>query len=105
VQLSIDHRFARSSRLGYWVFVYNAKRDAGGGTNLTVQAQVMRDGQLMLSSPERHLKQAGPDPDRIPFGEELALKTLAPGTYDLRVTITDSIAGTSVTQMIDFIVL
>ena len=105
VQLSVDHRFARSSRLGYWVFVYNAKRDAGGGTNLTVQAQVMRDGQLMLSSPERHLKQAGPDPDRIPFGEELALKTLAPGTYDLRVTITDSIAGTSVTQMIDFIVL
>ncbi|MDX6406061.1 MAG: hypothetical protein QOH70_3516, partial [Blastocatellia bacterium] len=44
----------------------------------------------------------GSDPDRIPFGEEMALQTLAPGRYDLRVTVTDSIAGTSVTQTVDF---
>ncbi|HET6852942.1 MAG TPA: VWA domain-containing protein, partial [Pyrinomonadaceae bacterium] len=28
VQLSVDHTFSRSSKLGYWVFVYKAKRDA-----------------------------------------------------------------------------
>ena len=34
VQLSVDHRFPRSGHLGYWVFVYNAKRDATGAANL-----------------------------------------------------------------------
>jgi VWFA-related protein len=105
IQLSVDHRFARRSRLGYWIFVYNAKRDAAGAPNLIAQTQVVRDGQVMLSSPQRKLTQGGADPERIPFGDDFALQTLAPGSYDLRVTITDSIAGTSVTQMIDFVVV
>jgi hypothetical protein len=87
------------------MFIYNAKRDAAGAPNLTAQTQVLRDGQVLLASPQRKLNQGGPDPERIPFGEELSLKTLPPGTYDLRITVTDSIAGTSVTQMVDFVVL
>jgi VWFA-related protein len=102
IQLSVDHRFSRLARLGYWMFIYNAKRDATGAPNLTAQTQVLRDGQVLLASPQRKLNQGGPDPDRIPFGEELALQTLTPGRYDLLVTVTDSIAGTSVTQMVDF---
>jgi VWFA-related protein len=105
IQLSVDHRFSRLTRLGYWMFIYNAKRDATGAPNLTAQTQVLRDGQVLLASPQRKLIQGGPDPDRIPFGEEMALKTLTPGRYDLRVTVTDSIAGTSVTQTVDFVVL
>jgi hypothetical protein len=105
IQLSVDHRFSRLARLGYWMFIYNAKRDAGGAPNLTAQTQVLRDGQVLLASPQRKLNQGGPDPERIPFGEELSLKTLPPGTYDLRITVTDSIAGTSVTQMVDFVIL
>jgi VWFA-related protein len=104
VQLSVDHSFARSSPLGYWIFVYNAKRDAGGNPQLTVQTHVLRDGQPVLSSPQRRLNNGGPDPQRIPFGEELALKTLAPGRYDLKVTITDGLAGTTASQVADFIV-
>ena len=105
IQLSVDHRFSRLARLGYWMFIYNAKRDATGAPNLIAQTQVLREGRVMLASPQRKLNNGGPDPGRIPFGEELALQTLAPGTYDLRVTITDSIAGTSVTRTIDFVVL
>lgn len=104
VQLSVDHYFARSSPLGYWIFVYNAKRDAGGNPQLTVQTHVLRDGQPVLSSPQRKVSSGGPDPQRIPFGEELALKTLAPGRYDLKVVITDSLAGTTASQLADFIV-
>lgn len=104
VQLSVDHIFPRSSPLGYWVFVYNAKRDGGGNPQLTVQTHVLRDGQPILSSPQRKLNNGGPDPQRIPFGAELALKTLAPGRYDLKVTITDSLAGTTASQLADFIV-
>jgi VWFA-related protein len=105
IQLSVDHRFSRGARLGYWMFIYNAKRDAAGAPSLTVQTQVVLDGRVMLASPQRKVSRGGPDPERIAFGEELALQTLAPGTYDLRVTITDSIAGTSATQTIDFVVL
>jgi hypothetical protein len=105
IQLSVDHRFSRLARLGYWMFIYNAKRDATGAPNLIAQTQVLRDGQVLLASPQRKLNQGGPDPDRIPFGEEMALKTLTPGRYDLRVTVTDSIAGTSVTQTVDFVIV
>ena len=41
---------------------------------------------------------------QLPFGEEHALKTLTPGRYDLKVTITDAVAGTSASQLADFIV-
>jgi VWFA-related protein len=104
VQLSVDHMFSRSSQLGYWVFVYNAKRDGNGNPQLTVQTQVLRDGHTVLSSSQRKLNSVGQDAERIPFGEELALKTLAPGKYDLKVTVTDGIAGTSATQIADFVV-
>ncbi|MEN3327223.1 MAG: hypothetical protein V7638_2030 [Acidobacteriota bacterium] len=104
VQLSVDHTFPRTSQLGYWVFVYNAKRDASGKPQITVQTQVLRDSQAVLSSPQRRVSTAGPDLDRIPFGEELALNTLAPGKYDLKVTVTDGIAGASTSQIADFTV-
>jgi VWFA-related protein len=104
VQLSVDHSFARTAPLGYWIFVYNAKRDAGGNPQLTVQTNVLRDGQAVFSSPQRRVNNGGPDPQRIPFGEELALKTLAPGRYDLRVTITDGLSGVTASQVADFIV-
>jgi len=103
VQLSVDHIFPRLSQMGYWVFVYNAKRDASGKPQITVQTQVLRDGQAVLSS-QKKVSNAGPDLERIPFGEELALKTLAPGKYDLKVTVTDGIAGTSTSQLADFTV-
>jgi VWFA-related protein len=103
VQLSVDHTFPRMSQMGYWVFVYNAKRDTVGKPHITVQTQVLRDGQAVLSS-QKKVSNTGPDLERIPFGEELALNTLAPGKYDLKVTVTDGIAGTSTSQLADFIV-
>jgi len=104
VQLSVDHTFPRSSQLGYWLFVYNAKRDGNGNPQLMVQTQVLRDGQAVLSSPQRRVNSGGQDAERIPLGEELALKTLAPGKYDLKVTVKDGVAGTSASQLADFIV-
>lgn len=103
VQLSVDHTFPRLSQLGYWVFVYNAKRDGSGKPQISVQTQVLRDGKPVLSS-QKKVSNAGPDLERIPFGEELALNTLAPGKYDLKVTVTDGIAGTSTSQIADFTV-
>jgi len=102
--VSVDHIFPRVSQLGYWVFVYNAKRDASGNPQISVQTQVLRDGQTVLSSPQRKLSNTGADIERIPFGEELALKTLAPGKYDLKIVVKDGVAGTSASQLAKFIV-
>jgi hypothetical protein len=102
VQLSVDHRFVRSSPLGYWIFVYNAKRDTAGAPRLTVKSEIRRDGQLVVTGPARVIRNGSPDPDRIPFGDELSLKNLAPGRYDLLVTVTDTITGATAVQTIDF---
>jgi len=104
VQLSADHRFNRSSALGYWLFVYNAKRDAVGKANLTLQTRVLLNGHPVLNSPQRNISNPGPDPERIPFGEQLALSTLKPGKYELTVSITDNNSGVSTVQTSDFIV-
>jgi hypothetical protein len=98
VQLSVSHTFARASQLSYWLFVYNAKRDGSGAPHLTIDAVISQAGKAVLTSPERKLDSSGADPERIPFGDQVALKTLAPGKYDLTVTIRDSVAGTSTTE-------
>lgn len=103
VQLSVDHTFPRMSQLGYWVFVYNAKRDASGKPQISVLTQVLRNGHSVMSS-LRKVSNTGPDLERIPFGEELALNTLVPGKYDLKVTVTDGVTGASTSQVADFTV-
>lgn len=103
VQLSVDHRFVRSDKLGYWIFVYNAKRNAGGATDLVAETEVLRDGKVVLNNRSK-LNNDSPDRDRIPFGAALALQSLSPGSYELRVKIVDAVGGTNATQSIDFVV-
>ena len=103
VQLSVDHRFLRSDKLGYWIFVYNAKRNAGGATDLVAETEVLRDGKVVLNNRSK-LNNDSADRDRIPFGAALALQSLTPGSYELRVKIIDSVDGASATQSIDFAV-
>lgn len=104
VQLSVDHTFVRESKLSYWLFVYNAKTDGSGKPHLTIQTTIMQSGQPILTTPERRVDNAGDDPERIAFGEQIALRTLAPGRYDLRVTINDSVARTTAVQSDYFVV-
>ena len=103
VQLSVDHRFLRSDKLGYWIFVYNAKRNASGATDLVAETEVLRDGKVVLNNRSK-LNNDSPDRDRIPFGAALALQSLSPGSYELRVKIVDAVGGTNATQSIDFVV-
>jgi hypothetical protein len=101
VQLSVDHHFSRSDHLAYWIFVYNAKRDTRGATNLVAETEVVRDGRIVLTA-QRKLNNDSPDPERIPYGADLSLKSLTPGSYELRVKITDTVANTRATQTTEF---
>jgi VWFA-related protein len=98
IQLSVDHRFPRSARLSFWVFAYNAS----GAANLMTGSEVLRDGRVILVSPPHKLSNAGADPERIAFGDDVSLQSLAPGRYDLRVTVTDSASKTTASRTIDF---
>jgi VWFA-related protein len=102
VQYIVDRRFPQTSALSYWMFVYNAKRDASGAPNLLVKSEVWRSGQLITSAPARTIKNGLPDPDRIPFAEQIPLANLTRGHYELVVTITDNLGPNSATQTIDF---
>ncbi|MFN2491347.1 MAG: hypothetical protein ABR501_00505 [Pyrinomonadaceae bacterium] len=77
VQFRIDHRFNRTSRLSFFLFAYNAavKSDAGGGPDLAAQEEVFRDGQQIISTPQRPiLIDPKPDLARIPYAGSFPLK-------------------------------
>ena len=103
VQFSVDHRFSHSSRLSFWVFIYNAAQAGTSAPDLTAQVQILRDGQSIVTTPQRKLETAGmADLARIPYGGNVPLQSLAPGHYELRVTITDHLANKAASQISRF---
>ena len=103
VQFSVDHRFSRNDSLNYWVFVYNANQTgAEKAPNLAAQVQVLREGQTVTTNRYPLKFKELPDPARIPFGGDLILSKLAPGYYELRITVEDLVAHTSASQSIGF---
>ncbi|MDX6694081.1 MAG: hypothetical protein QOF02_1684 [Blastocatellia bacterium] len=99
VQFSVDKRFTRSSRLSFWIFIYNAARSGSSPPDVTAQVQVFRGAEAVVTTQPRKLAMEGmSDMARIPYGGEFPLSSLAPGRYTLQVTITDKVANTSVAQ-------
>jgi hypothetical protein len=99
VQFSVDKRFPRSTRLSFWIFIYNAARNAASQPEVTAQVQVFRGAQAVVTTQPRKLTTEGmSDLAHIPYGGEFALSSLAPGRYVLQVTITDKVSNTSVAQ-------
>ncbi len=114
--LSVDHRFARTSRLRFLVFTYNAAGgDATGAAvapatlaktaapDVAVQIQVFRDNEPVITSTLRKLETDGiADLTRLPYAAEIPLQDLPVGRYLLKVTVIDRIAKTSASQQLDF---
>jgi VWFA-related protein len=106
-QLSINHHFTRSGRLRFLTYVYNAKRgpDGKSAPDVTVQLRVMRDDQVLSTSPQLKVPTEGiEDLARIPYAAEIALRLLPQGRYWLSVTTTDNLSKSSSTQSIKFVV-
>jgi VWFA-related protein len=100
VSFSVDRRFSRESQLTFFTIVYNA---SGAAPKLDAQIEVLRGGQRVMASPVLPVAvEAGSDLARIPYGAGVALKTLNPGRYVLRVTINDRNANTNAVNQIVF---
>lgn len=108
VQFSVNHRFNRSSRLGFMIFIYNAARrgSESGATDLAGQVQVFNSqGRAVIETPARPLTTNGmSDLARIPYAGAFPLQALPPNQYVLRVTVTDRITRASAVRQINFIV-
>jgi hypothetical protein len=130
VSLNVDHRFARSSRLRFLTFVYNAFAGAAtsapaasgsigsaspantvpptstgnsSGPDLAVQVQVFRDNEPVITTPSQKIQvEATSDLRRIPYAAEVALDSLQPGRYVLLVTVIDRLAKASASQKFSF---
>ena len=100
VQFSIDHHFARNSRLPFITFIYNAARGQTGNSppNVWLQARILRAGQVVKSSPMQQVTVETQDFARIPYGGEISLDSLPAGQYLLQVTVMDQITGTSASE-------
>ena len=103
VQFSVDRRFARGSHMNFVTIVYNAARGATGAPELEAQINISRNGQSIVSSPQRKVGiDSTTDVARIVYGADIALQTLPAGRYLLKVTISDRVAKTSAAQQVSF---
>jgi VWFA-related protein len=123
VSINIDHRFPRSSYLRFLTFIYNARSSTtppqaetspaspgttpsavnGSSLDLTVQVQVFRDDEPVITMPLHKISTEGvTDLQRVPYAADVILNNLPPGAYVLQVTIIDRIAKTSASQRLSF---
>ncbi|HYY94830.1 MAG TPA: VWA domain-containing protein, partial [Pyrinomonadaceae bacterium] len=106
VQFSVSRRFARSTRLDFLAFIYNAARAAGGPVDLSAQVQVLRGGRAVVSAPARKLTpDQTADLARIPFTGAVTLGQLPAGQYELEVMVTDNVSKATATERVAFEVL
>lgn len=123
VNMNVDHRFPRSSYLRFLTFIYNAKNanaaaapanpptpqtplpstTAAGLLDLTVQVQVFRDDEPVITTPLHKISTEGlADAQRVPYAADVVLKDLPPGAYVLQVTVIDRVGKASASQRLNF---
>ncbi|HVR70949.1 MAG TPA: VWA domain-containing protein [Vicinamibacteria bacterium] len=97
-------RFRRSDTLYFQLFVYNAARDPAGATDVQVQAQVWAGPRMVASSPATPAAVGATEDAPAPHTSRFPLEGLAPGSYDLRVTVSDRRAGQNQLRRASFLV-
>lgn len=106
VAIVVDRRLARTSRLRFFTYIYNAARAPGGGSpDVALQVQVFRDDQPVITSPLRKLAMdETTDLTSLPYAAEIPLASLPSGSYALQVTAIDRISKTTTMQRAKFMV-
>lgn len=97
IGVNATRRFARSSRLRFTTYIYNAATPP----QLVAQIKLLRGKQAVLTPPEFTLStEKLTNPAVIPYTGEFPLSALPPGDYVLELTVTDRIKKTSATQQL-----
>ncbi|HSE17666.1 MAG TPA: VWA domain-containing protein [Pyrinomonadaceae bacterium] len=97
VGVNASRRFARSSRLRFTMFIYNAATPP----QLGVQIKILRGNQAVLTPAEIVVPTDKlSNLTNIPYTGEFPLSALTPGNYILELTVTDRTRKTSATQQL-----
>ena len=95
IGVNASRRFARSSRLRFTTFIYNAATPP----QLGVQIKILRGKHAVLTPPEIVVPtEKLTNFTNIPYTGEFPLSALPPGNYTLELTVTDRAKKTSATQ-------
>lgn len=103
--ISVDHRFTKSSFLRFFTYVYNAGRGpaSNGVPNVALQIQVLRDDRPVMTTPLKKVATEGmADLARLPYAAEISLAALPAGQYILKVTAIDLVNKKSASQRANF---
>jgi hypothetical protein len=98
VQFSVDHRFARNSRLTFMVFIYNAMQVGKSSPDLSIQASLLQRGRIVNTEPLRKVQVGSADLMRIVDAGEVSLNSIQPGEFVLQVIVTDEFRKTTAIQ-------
>jgi VWFA-related protein len=106
VTVSVDRRFERSSNLRYLVYIYNAANAHAAAANtqpdVTLQVQIFRGDQLVVTMPPRQPSAEPQDPTHLAYAAEIPLQGLRAGQYVLQVTAIDGTTKARASQRVRF---
>jgi hypothetical protein len=101
VGVNAGRRFARSSRLRFTTYIYNAATPP----QLSAQIKILHGNQSVLAPPEINIStEKLSNFTNIPYAGEFPLSSLALGNYLLELTVTDRTRKISATQQLPFTV-
>ncbi len=99
-----DRRFARTSRLLFQIFVYNAARSASA-PKVVLEMELRREGQTIIQTPASQVATHGiTDLARLPIVGEFPLKDFLPGSYELKLTVADASTKTKALRIAAFVI-
>ncbi|HEX8456840.1 MAG TPA: VWA domain-containing protein [Pyrinomonadaceae bacterium] len=102
--ITVNRRLARTSRLRFFTYIYNAAR-ANGQPDIALQVQVFRDDQPVITAPLRKLATDGmTDLTSLPYAAELSMSALTSGSYAIQITAIDRVSKTTASQRAKFMV-
>jgi len=97
IGVNAGRRFARSSRLRFTTYIYNAATPP----QLSAQIKILHGQQTVLAPPEINIStDKVSNFTNIPYAGEFPLSSLPPGNYILELTVTDRTRKASATQQL-----
>lgn len=103
--MSVDRRFASTSKLLFLTYIYNAAHNTTGANapDVAIQIQVLSDLKPILKTPLLKVSTEGlTDLSRIPYSAAIPLTNMPAGRYLLHITVTDNTAKTTASQQVNF---
>lgn len=105
VGVNASGRFARSSRMRFTTYIYNAATQGSTPPQIGVQIKILRGGQAVITPPEAKMStEKLTNFANITYTGEFPLSSLPAGSYVLDVTVTDKTANKSASQQLKFTV-